>query len=209
MIQKYLSRFNLSRAALFIAVAAVVVYFLPRTDRTQLSYEPGRPWIHPLLTAPFDIPVYRDSISTRALIDSINDNFTPVYKIVSSPRDTLVERINRSSSLSTTQRSRLSAVIDTLYAHGVADLETAKGLHSKGNMAVVQDNIITIHDASGVRSQREAYAWATASCVIRQAVMLCSRCSCRGCSRPTFGLIQSKIHAFITSGYSPPLPRYR
>lgn len=159
MIQKYLSRFNLSRAALFIAVAAVVVYFLPRTDRTQLSYEPGRPWIHPLLTAPFDIPVYRDSISTRALIDSINDNFTPVYKIVSSPRDTLVERINRSSSLSTTQRSRLSAVIDTLYAHGVADLETAKGLHSKGNMAVVQDNIITIHDASGVRSQREAYAW--------------------------------------------------
>lgn len=159
MIHKYLSRFNLSRAALFIAVAAVVVYFLPRTDRTQLSYEPGRPWIHPLLTAPFDIPVYRDSISTRALIDSINDNFTPVYKIVSSPRDTLVERINRSSSLSTTQRSRLSAVIDTLYAHGVADLETAKGLHSKGNMAVVQDNIITIHDASGVRSQREAYAW--------------------------------------------------
>lgn len=159
MIQKYLSRFNLSRAALFIAVAAVVVYFLPRTDRTQLSYEPGRPWIHPLLTAPFDIPVYRDSISTRALIDSINDNFTPVYKIVSSPRDTLVERINRSSSLSTTQRSRLSAVIDTLYAHGVADLETSKGLHSKGNMAVVQDNIITIHDASGVRSQREAYAW--------------------------------------------------
>lgn len=159
MIHKYLSRFNLSRAALFIAVAAVVVYFLPRTDRTQLSYEPGRPWIHPLLTAPFDIPVYRDSISTRALIDSINDNFTPVYKIVSSPRDTLVERINRSSSLSTTQRSRLSAVIDTLYVHGVADLETAKGLHSKGNMAVVQDNIITIHDASGVRSQREAYAW--------------------------------------------------
>lgn len=159
MIKLHLSRFNLSRAALFVVVAAIVVYFLPHTDRTQLSYEPGRPWIHPLLTAPFDIPVYRDSVSTRALIDSINDNFIPVYKMSAAPRDTLAARIAASRSLSGVQRSRLTAAIDTLYAHGVADLETAAMIHSSGNIAIINDRVMTTRDARSVRSQREAYTW--------------------------------------------------
>ena len=159
MIHRFLTRFNLNRALLFVAVVAVVVYFLPRTDRVQYSYQTGRPWIHPLLTAPFDIPVYRDSVSTRELIDSINETFDPVYKINMAPRDTILARVRGCRSLSFQQRVRLQADIDTLYAHGVADTDNAGRLRETRRMAVINDRLVTIRDASRVRSQRQAYAW--------------------------------------------------
>lgn len=159
MIRKYFTRFSLSRAALFVAVAAIVVYFLPRTDRVHLSYEPGRPWIHPLLTAPFDIPVYRDSLSTRRLIDSIDANFEPIFKLNMAPRDTLASHIQQLHTLSTTQKAELLQAVDTLYANGIADRETADAIRATGHIAVVHAHVATSMPIDGIKSQREAYAW--------------------------------------------------
>lgn len=156
---KHLNRFTLTRAAMVAAMVAVIVWFMPRTDRTQLSYEPGRPWTHPLLTAPFDIPVYRDSVSTQAIIDSINATFEPVYVMTTSPRDTLAARINGLKSLSAAQRARLTRAIDTLYGDGVADPETARDINASGSMGLLQDHTITRHPAGNVRSSRQAYEW--------------------------------------------------
>lgn len=159
MIHRFLTRFTIARAVLFIAVVAVVVYFLPRTDRVQYTYQPGRPWIHPLLTAPFDIPVYRDSLSTRALLDSINETFQPVYKINTAPRDTLVARIRSNTALSYQQRLRLVAAIDTLYANGIADADNAAKLREARRLSLIDGRVLKTRDASRVRSQRQAYAW--------------------------------------------------
>lgn len=153
------STLNTARGALFVAVVAMVVYFMPRTDRMHYTYETGRPWIHPLLTAPFDIPVYRDSLSTRALIDSITESFEPVYRYDNSPRDSLLAHINGARTLTPGQRAHLASVVDTLYAHGVADIATARQLAAIDHMMVINDNIISRRSSRGVRSQRQAYAW--------------------------------------------------
>lgn len=159
MIRKLFTRFNINRTLLFVAVVAVVVYFLPRTDRVQYTYQTGRPWIHPLLTAPFDIPVYRDSLKTKELIDSINETFEPVYKINTAPRDTLVARIRSGHALTFQQRQGLIACIDTLYAHGVADVDNIGRIRDSRRLSVINGRVITSRDASRVRSQRQAYAW--------------------------------------------------
>lgn len=68
------------RAALFVASVALLVYFLPRTDKDRFIYEVNRPWSYALLTAPFDIPEHLDSVSASHLKDSIDARFEPVFK---------------------------------------------------------------------------------------------------------------------------------
>ena len=159
MIKKYLTRYNLSRAALFVAVITIVVYLLPHSDSVKLSYTTGRPWIHPLLTAPFDIPVYRDSISTRALIDSIDATYAPVYKYTTAPRDTLAARINACRQLSHSQRTDLIKAIDSIYRRGIVNHETADDIQRHSHISLIRSHVITHHDATGIVTQRQAYAW--------------------------------------------------
>ncbi|MCM1449286.1 MAG: HDIG domain-containing protein [Clostridiales bacterium] len=156
---KFPSKLNTARSILFIAAVAIVVYFMPRTDRMQYNYETGRPWIHPLLTAPFDIPVYRDSISTHALIDSIAQTFEPIYRYDLSPRDSLLHRIKSLRSLTPYQRALLATTVDTLYTHGVVDIATMRQLAGKKSILVINGNSITRHPSAQIRSQRQAYAW--------------------------------------------------
>lgn len=158
MIKKYLTRYNLSRAILYIVVISIVVYFLPRTDGVKLAYEPGRPWIHPLLTAPFDIPVYRDSLSTKALIDSIDATYAPVYKISSEPRDSLASSILSYRQLPLSQRHKLIELIDSIYNRGIVDHETANIINHRSHYSLIQQHVITRHDVSRILTQRQAYS---------------------------------------------------
>ena len=68
------------RVILFIGTLALLVYFMPRTDKNHFVYEVNRPWKYALLTAPFDIPVHLDSVSAARVKDSIDANFEPVFK---------------------------------------------------------------------------------------------------------------------------------
>ena len=55
------TRNNCITIAMLIAATVIISLALPRHDKiTQLSYESGKPWLNPMLTAPFDIPIERD-----------------------------------------------------------------------------------------------------------------------------------------------------
>ena len=62
-----------------IAAVAVCNYFMPRTARQRYAYEENRPWAYSLLTAPFDITVYRDSATVAHITDSIDASLVPIY----------------------------------------------------------------------------------------------------------------------------------
>lgn len=57
--------------AVFAAALAVVLWLMPRPNKHKYNYEENRPWGYSLLTAPFDITVYRDSATVNAMLDSI------------------------------------------------------------------------------------------------------------------------------------------
>lgn len=90
MAKPVLSRLSIIRTALLIGAAAIIVALLPRADRTSFTYELNQPWKYPLLTAPFDMPILRDSMTVRMLRDSIDRHFTPFVRTdVSITRDNL------------------------------------------------------------------------------------------------------------------------
>ena len=150
----------LVRAAVFVAATLLVVMFLPGNDEQRFSYEENRPWTHSLLTAPFDIPVFRDSATVRIMSDSIRSTFVPVYKRNDQVADELKQKINSFSELPQSDRTRLRTLVDRLYAGGIVDSNTA-GKIASGNLKkvkIVSDNLIKTVSTGSFRSQRAAYS---------------------------------------------------
>lgn len=86
----------------------ITVWLLPRKS-DSLLYEVGRPWKYRTLYAPFDIPVYPDSLTISQGIDSINANFIYFYKIDNSATSRMTGKINKMWNNKESERLRRSA----------------------------------------------------------------------------------------------------
>ncbi|MBQ6939243.1 MAG: hypothetical protein IJN35_05280 [Muribaculaceae bacterium] len=69
----------LIRSILFIITVALLVYFFPRQGETRYIFQEGRPWSYSLLTAPFDIPIYKDEARLNHERDSVMNDMRPVF----------------------------------------------------------------------------------------------------------------------------------
>lgn len=118
------------RVALFLASVALIVYFLPRSDKDRFIYEVNRPWSYALFTAPFDIPEHLDSVSASHLKDSIDARFEPVFKRDLALEKTIISdysaRLNSTPGLdiTPTQRNQIIRAIRTVYENGIVDRDT-------------------------------------------------------------------------------------
>lgn len=157
-MKKWFSAYTLSRAGIFAAMVAIIVWFLPHGDNSRLAFTEGKPWTHPLLTAPFDIPVYHDSLTVAAMIDSIDREYRPVFTTDAAPRTALADAINR-SGLDSRQRRHLNELADTMWQHGIMDPSTTDWLGPKQDIQLVDDNILRFKNVANVRTPRQAYAW--------------------------------------------------
>lgn len=158
---KKISRNSAYLLLIFTVAALLVVYFMPSDSKHKYSYELNRPWSYELLTAPFDIPVYRDTATVNHLIDSIDRTFVPIFKIDESAQARVVEVIATSAQLSDRSRHRLLTAVDKLYRDGIIDSHTAS-IVAGGNLPEVKFNIDNVNIpryTSSFISQRDAYAY--------------------------------------------------
>ncbi len=156
---------HLIRLALFVVAVAITVYALPRAGEHRYHYQENRPWSYQLLTAPFDIPIYLDSVSASAVRDSIDRTFEPVYN-----RDNVVEndvvqqfaeRLNHTPTpVSHAKRNALIQELRKVYSSGVVDQRTYSEIVQGRLPAVkfVHDNVAISMPASAFRTGRAAYA---------------------------------------------------
>lgn len=139
----------LLRVALFAAAVALIVYFLPRSDKHHYLYEVNRPWSYALLTAPFDIPVHLDSVSVALLKDSIDRNLEPVYVRDLAGEKTLISeyatRLNSTEGLEITpaQKNQIIKELKKVYDDGIVDRETYQRIEAGQLPSVrfVHDNV--------------------------------------------------------------------
>lgn len=137
------------RVALFLASVALIVYFLPRSDKDRFIYEVNRPWSYALFTAPFDIPEHLDSVSASHLKDSIDARFEPVFKRDLALEKTIISdysaRLNSTPGLdiTPTQRNQIIRAIRTVYENGIVDRDTYSRIADGKLPAVrfVHDNV--------------------------------------------------------------------
>lgn len=148
-------------ALIFVVATALVVYFMPGDSKHKYTYELNRPWNYELLTAPFDIPVYRDSATVNRMIDSIDRELVPIFRLDGSAEARVTAVIRGDKELSEHTRRRLLDIVGRIYDGGVIDARTA-AIIARGDLPEVKFNIDNVNVARPTRkflSQRDAYAY--------------------------------------------------
>jgi cyclic-di-AMP phosphodiesterase PgpH len=84
MISRLLSKlrhgyYNNFKVIVFILAVFLTIVFLPKSERFQYEYYPGRPWVHDKLIAPFDFPVYKPAEQLAQERQQINENLQPIF----------------------------------------------------------------------------------------------------------------------------------
>lgn len=160
------SRLNLIRFGLAIISVAVIVLILPRADHQSFSYELNQPWKYPLLTADFDMPILRDSVSARQMRDSIDNVFIPFVK-----RDNAVEKVNIdkfaqliSHHASANEAAHLVKLMNKVYDDGILDSRIYENVVVKGDKSLRlvdsknnDSKAVVRMDASEMLSPAKAY----------------------------------------------------
>lgn len=154
------------RWIIFTVATILIVYFLPRKNGREFSYETNRPWAYSLLTAPFDIPVYLDSIRAAQVRDSLEQRFEPVYfrdnNIEKTALSQFAALLNTSQNLelSPLERNNLLAMVRKVYETGIVEAGTYSDISSGKlpSIRVIHDNVALSIPTSKYRSARKAYA---------------------------------------------------
>ena len=56
-----------------------MAYFFPQQGEKSFVFQEGRPWAYSLLTAPFDIPIYKDEARLAYERDSLMNDVRPIF----------------------------------------------------------------------------------------------------------------------------------
>ncbi len=159
------SRLNLLRGLLVLAAVAIILLVAPRADRQSFSYELNQPWRYPLLTADYDTPILRDSVSATALRDSIDATFIPFVKIDQKLGRVMAERFAQHCATIAPEAevSALSRLILETYSRGIVNTRLYSTLHrvSPHRMRMSEnpddDRSVVTMDASAVLSAARAF----------------------------------------------------
>lgn len=97
---KRLYRFLLSHSSLifkgflFLVSVVIVVYFFPREGKFRYEFQKGKPWMHDVLIAPYDFPIYKSEARLAAEKDSILKDFRPYFVFDSTIMSVQLPRFN-------------------------------------------------------------------------------------------------------------------
>ena len=106
-------------ALIFVVATAIMVYFMPRDNKHKYTYEENRPWTYNLLTAPFDITIYRDSATVKQMIDSVEATMVPIYRRDASMGARVIAAIQSNDSVPAALKARLASAVDRVYRRGI------------------------------------------------------------------------------------------
>lgn len=163
MKSKKISKNNIIRGLLFIVSVLIISFFLPRTDKFQYDYALGKPWSYSLLTAPFNIPINIDSISSKRQKDSITNNFVDIYKldhgISKREMEKIATQLNK-INVSTYDQYLINKVISEIYKKGIVDSKTYDKIVAGKlpNIRYIINNVVTPTPTKELLSPKRAYA---------------------------------------------------
>lgn len=163
---KWFDRRAWMRYGLLVAAVAAILLIMPKADHQSYSFELGQPWKYPLLTAEFDMPVLRDTLTASEMRDSINANFIPFVKrdeTVAAKKASLLTNALK-DSIPAQDLQLLQTLLAQVYSQGVLESGLSEDLHKKNEFKVRTtdaDDPTLVHsqDASAMLSAGDAYEY--------------------------------------------------
>lgn len=155
-------RHKLTVVLLFAATVAIITLMFIGPSANTLTYQQGRPWNYPKLTAPFDIPEHYDSISAAQITDSINQAFVPIFTVNEADESQLSRLTKALQDAEGVTPATAAAIVNLtreLYESGIVDNDTRERI-TKGKLPkirVLNGTEMTPIATDNLRSAKECY----------------------------------------------------
>lgn len=72
---------RLSIIIIFLTGSLLLLLLFPKEGKFRYEFQKGKPWMHEVLVAPFDYPVYKTEAALLAERDSLLKDFSPYFKL--------------------------------------------------------------------------------------------------------------------------------
>jgi len=169
------SKKSICLGILFGLSIAIVTYLLPREGKFRYEYQKGRPWMHDVLIAPMDFPVYKTEAELNRERDSALVSFIPYFDYDTSLINYQLDNFNSyfnemrlgnagtEDELSPSDyemiRMELASTINEVYETGIYERnEFTENLHSKDeSIMLVKGNVAEKVRLNDLFTHKEAY----------------------------------------------------
>ncbi len=114
----------------------IIVHLFPSRHAFSYDYEPGRPWMHEAVTAPFDFPVYKSAEQLERDRAEVLKNFVPYYRVDTAMARTQFRRFvtdyQRRNGYQPDLKEIVSRQLDKVYAAGIISSADQTMLKERG-----------------------------------------------------------------------------
>ena len=111
------------KIALLTGLALLITLLMPRRAAMNFDFAPGEVWESETLSAPFDIPIYKNAEQIASERKALLEGFQPVFRldtlVAATQLRTLEADLNANPSLSEDERERAMQVFRHIYGKGV------------------------------------------------------------------------------------------
>jgi putative nucleotidyltransferase with HDIG domain len=167
-------------AIIFITATIILISLFPRGGKFKYEYHKGKPWMHEVLVAPFDFPIYKSEADLNAQKDSLLSRYAPYFNY--NPKNGIEQKtrfrqtfvnywnyftrtypklINTDDKFAIEQH--VASLLDVVYKKGIAELPEDYGSLTKRTSSIIQvrDNVAEESDLDNIFTQKRAYEYIT------------------------------------------------
>lgn len=163
---------------MFVVTVLLLILFFPHGGKFRFEYQKGKPWMHQVLVAPFDFPIYKSEADLKANRDSILKNFAPYFNYNAK---TGIEKKNQfrqmfpnywnyynrrypnilNPEFKRNIEYKTTSILDIIYKKGIIELPEEYSTLSKqtASVTIVRDNIAEEASFDDVFTQKKAYEY--------------------------------------------------
>ena len=160
------------RTAFVLVTVTLVVWFMPREQQQTFSFEQGKVWNYPDLTAMFDFPVFKSQAVIDAERKDSLEKYKPCYQYYASVKQQKLHEFREATGM--TSRSftfnylrMVVAKLDTVYERGIIDDRKPLNIPSGQFLQMQGVREIGKKSCSQVMTPREAYEYIVNSSDLR------------------------------------------
>ncbi|MBP5772124.1 MAG: HDIG domain-containing protein [Bacteroidaceae bacterium] len=157
----------LAQAAVVAVAIFIIVWFLPRDERTNLHIDVGRPWLYSQFIAPFDFPIFKTDEQLKQERDSIRKLYEPYFEL---QEDTESEELTHFRNdfrpmtvedLSPSYRIYIEERLHAIYGRGIISNADHQRLLEDSCRAIriFHGTTAQAKSVSGLLSQKAAYEY--------------------------------------------------
>ena len=116
----------LIRTALVLATVGIVVWSMPRDNRSYFHVEQGKPWQYGEFTAPYDFPIYKSEAAIQEERDSALRDYEPYYRLNKALGQQMVAKFNADYpdgivGLPPSIKGIISSQLELVYDNGIME----------------------------------------------------------------------------------------